>query len=222
MLPVRCSSTSGRGLSCPAAPTGMQIREGQHAPTVVAQSDAGVIEVGARHVNAHVRAGTILGASVASSSAGHGQSPPPRRVGCDPSPCHRGSWRRDSCLPSPHDPSRTSNPSPSRSSRSCPSCPSSRSSPWPGRTRHGPCPHHAAHHVVHGQPFDRIEGRHGSLKTFTHGQRGTRVACPVHRLGEDRVSVIPWLDDHVDGFARTESELIDGHRLHVNTIDAPP
>ena len=48
----------------------MQIREGQHAPTVVAQSDAGVIEVGARHVNAHVRAGTILGASVASSSAG--------------------------------------------------------------------------------------------------------------------------------------------------------
>ena len=29
----------------------------------------------------------------------------------------------------------------------------------------------------------------------------------------------PWLDDHVDGFARTESELIDGHRLHVNTID---
>ena len=172
--------------SCPAAPTGMQIREGQHAPTVVAQSDAGVIEVGARHVNAHVRAGTILGASVASSSAGHGQSPPPRRVGCDPSPCHRGSWRRDSCPPSPHDPSRTSNPSPSRSSRSCPSCPSSRSSPWPGRTRHGPCPHHAAHHVVHGQPFDRIEGRHGSLKTFTHGQRGTRVACPVHRLGEDR------------------------------------
>ena len=57
------------------------------------------------------------------------------------------------------------------------------------------------------------------MKTFTHGQRGTRVACPVHRLGEDRVSVIPWLDDHVDGFARTESELIDGHRLHVNTID---
>src|SRR5260221_10473679 len=76
------------------------------------------------------------------------------------------------------------------------------------------------YHVVHGQPFDRIEGRHGSLKTFTHGQRGPRVACPVHRLGEDRVSVIPWLDEHIDGFARTESELIDRSEEHTSELQS--
>ena len=166
---------------------GMQIREGQHAPTVVAQSDAGVIEVGARHVNAHVRAGTILGASVASSSAGHGQSPPPRRVlavihrhatvvhGAVIHACHR---------PMIHPGHRT------------------RAHPGhPGHARHARHPGHlhglAGPAMVHApscRPSCRSwsairpdRGQARSLKTFTHGQRGTRVACPVHRLGEDRV-----------------------------------
>src|SRR3546814_2266019 len=46
------------------ATDGMQVGVGQHAPAVVTQADARIVEIGAWHVDVHVHAGAVFGTGV--------------------------------------------------------------------------------------------------------------------------------------------------------------
>ena len=78
---------------------------------------------------------------------------------------------------------------------------------------------HAPHHVGHGQPLDGIERGHRCLQALAHSQRSARIAGPVHRLREDRVSIVSGLYDHVDRFSRAEAEFVHSNGLNVHPVD---
>src|SRR5690348_8328428 len=54
--------------------------------------------------------------------------------------------------------------------------------------RHAPA--HRTHHVGHGEPFRRIERRHGRLEASVCGKCPTRVSGAIHGLRKDGVRVI--------------------------------
>src|SRR3546814_10140071 len=55
------------------ATDGMQVGVGQHAPAVVTQADARIVEIGAWHVDVHVHAGAVFGTGVTHDGCGRGR-----------------------------------------------------------------------------------------------------------------------------------------------------
>src|SRR3546814_11916922 len=51
----------------------MQFGVGQHAPAVVTQADARIVEIGAWHVDVHVHAGAVFGTGVTHDGCGRGR-----------------------------------------------------------------------------------------------------------------------------------------------------
>ena len=78
---------------------------------------------------------------------------------------------------------------------------------------------HATHHVVHTQPFNRVECRHRGLHPLANSQCGPRISGAIHGLRKDRVGVIAGLNDDINGLARSEAELINGHGFDIHSVN---
>ena len=74
---------------------------------------------------------------------------------------------------------------------------------------------HAAHHVCHGQPLDRVQRGNRRTQTLADSQRAAGVASAIHGLRVDGVDVVRGLHQHVAGLARAEPKLVNGHGFHV-------
>ena len=143
----------------------MQICQGQHPPAVIAQTDTGIVEIGAGHIDSHICSRAIFSASMACGGAGHCQAP--RRHGMLTMvhrhttvihAAHRTMIHAGHC---PRHTSHTRHP---------------RHASHAGHPRHAGHVHvgsgtamaHGAHHVAHTQPFDGIECGDWSLQAFAH------------------------------------------------------
>ena len=179
---------------------GLEIGQREHAPAVVAQTDAGVIEVGARHVHAHVGAGAPFGARVAHGGAGLLQ-----RIGRH-AVRHAGHAAHGRhVVPAAH---------------ALHAGHASMVHPDHGAVAHrghivATALRHAAHHVGHREPLHRIQRGHRRAQAGAYRQCGARVAGAIHRLRKERVDIVFGLHNHVVGLAGAEAELIHRHWLHV-------
>ncbi len=77
---------------------------------------------------------------------------------------------------------------------------------------------HVAHHVLHFKRLRFVQHGHRRRHAGARRQRAARVAGAVHRLGEDRVSLVPGRDDHVVGLGHADADLVHRHRLDVLAI----
>ena len=174
---------------------GAQVGVGQHAPAVVAQADAGIVQPGRHHVGQHGIAHAAFGGvgvldlhhaaragGVAMVHAGHRRVVHARHRAV----IHARGGRRAGLAHARH-----------------------RAMIHAG--------HAAAHvmghaHVHHGQQLDRVQRRHVGLHAGARCQRGARVAGAVHGLRKMVGAVLGRFDDHVVGLGHGDAELVDLHR----------
>ena len=67
---------------------------------------------------------------------------------------------------------------------------------------------HAAHHIFHAQPFDRIVFRQRCTHACGGGQRTGSIAGAIHGLSEQGAGVLTRRDQYIVGFTRAEAEFM--------------
>jgi hypothetical protein len=175
---------------------GRQVGEREYLAAVVAQADAGVVEIGARHVHPHVGARAVFGTGMAHDLAGRRQ------------PAHRHA-----VLAVIHGHRAVVHPGHLPVIHPC-----HRAMVHAGHAATGHSAAHRTHHVGHRQPLHGIQLGHRRTQSLAHGQRPARITAAVHRLSENGVGLVLRLDEHIVGFARAEAKFVDAHRLDVDAV----
>ena len=78
---------------------------------------------------------------------------------------------------------------------------------------------HPVAHVTHREYWSGIHAGHRCAQSSANGQRPSRVARPVHGLGEDREGLpASGLDDHVECFGHAYAKFIHCHWMNMLPI----